>query len=133
MGGAVVSAGTDMGVNLIDWFLITNAQRSPDVGQIDGRSQNTGVPIGFAAGGNSTKAPAAYTTDGYHLATAGSCFLTQESSAVARGHAEPLLSTIFAPSAVMGRSLERWVFSSETHTKLGKNTPRSSSWAETNM
>lgn len=35
-GGAVISAGADMGVNLIDCFLIINTQESPDVGQRDG-------------------------------------------------------------------------------------------------
>lgn len=55
--GGVISAGTQMGVNLIDCCLITNTQESPDVGQRDGRSKNTGAPVGFALGGGSSKRP----------------------------------------------------------------------------
>lgn len=69
-----------MGVNLIDWFLITNTQESPDVDQRDGRSKNTDAPVGFAAGRNSSKAPAAYTTDVYHLAATISLCVIQEFS-----------------------------------------------------
>lgn len=64
------------GVNLIDWFLTTNTQESPDVGQRGGRSQNTGAPLLVFF---SSKAPAAYTTDIYHLATAFCGCVTQES------------------------------------------------------
>lgn len=78
-GEVVISVGTDTGVNLTDWFLTTNAQESPDVGQRGGRSQNTGAIVGFAAGGGGSEAPAAYTTDIFHLATAVSPSVTQES------------------------------------------------------
>lgn len=86
-GGAVNSAGTDTGVNLIERFLITNAQESPDVGQRDGRSKKTGVPVGWSG----SKAPAASTADLRHLAATVSRCVTQESPAAACG------SSVFHP------------------------------------
>lgn len=50
--------------------LVFDNKESPDVGQRGGRSQNTGATVGFAAGGGGSEAPAAYTTDICHLATA---------------------------------------------------------------
>lgn len=69
-GGAAISAGTRVGVNLIGWFLITNTQEAPDVGQRGIGSKITGAPVGFAAEGASTKAPAASTADSCLLAAA---------------------------------------------------------------